>query len=95
MARVYDQGSFYRVAISAREVCDWRDRWPCSGLGARGYSFTFDKRNGDLVDHNAPESHDGEALVALSHDAQAYGARKLGIALVVDRSDPKALELFA
>ena len=74
--RQYDQGAFMRVTMSPREVEDWADRWPCSGLCLnRGVSFTFDKRNGDLVDSNDQERHpfaDGGAVVALSEDCQHY-----------------------
>ena len=75
--RAFDQGAYYRVTVSANEVADWKRYWPCSGLPSRSLSFTFDKRNGDLVDTNAPESVDGAALVALSHDAQVYGRKRL------------------
>ena len=46
--RVRDEGAFYTVFVSAREVSEWNRRWPCSTLEGR-QSFTFD-RNGDLVD---------------------------------------------
>jgi hypothetical protein len=76
--RFYDQGSLYRVAVSAEEVYQFNTRWPCSELSANhGLSFTFDKRNGDLVDHNARQFEDGSALVALSQDAQKYGEAQL------------------
>lgn len=78
--RVFDQGSEFRVTVSANEVYEFRRRWPCSGLSTEhGVSFTFDKRNGDLVDVHHPGSEDGPALVALSQDAQAYGEKKLKI----------------
>lgn len=74
--RVYDQGSCFRVTVSADEVYEWSKRWPCSGLHG-AISFTFDKRNGDLVDVAHPGSEDGAALVALSQDAQRYGETKI------------------
>jgi len=77
--RCFNQGSEFRVTISAQEVSNFMDGWPCSGLNSRqGLSFTFDKRNGDLTDMN-PSDTDGEAALALSHIAQAYGAKKLRI----------------
>jgi hypothetical protein len=76
--RCYDQGSEYRVTVSAGEVWEWSRRWPCSGLDGP-CSFTFDKRNGDLVDVAHPGSEDGPALVALSQDAQAYGCERLDL----------------
>lgn len=78
--RVYNQGAFYRVAVSSTEVYQFSRRWPCSGLPDSSISFTFDTRNGDLV-NLSPESVDGAAVVALSEDAQAYGAKKLGLTL--------------
>lgn len=66
--RVREEGAFYTVFVSAREVAEWNRRWPCSSLEGR-QSFTFD-RKGDLVDRfgkgNGPEA------VALSQDAQEY-----------------------
>jgi len=66
--RIHEQGSCYTVFVSAREVCEWNRRWPCSSLQGR-QSFTFD-RNGDLVDRCG--KGDGPEAVALSQDAQAY-----------------------
>lgn len=78
--RVYDLGSTFRVAVSSQEVQDFRAKWPCSGLSTKnGIAFEYDKRNGDLVDVRHSDSEDGAALAALSHDAQAYGERRLGI----------------
>lgn len=74
--RVYDEGSFVRVSVSRNEVNSFKRTWPCSGLPNRSISFTFDKRNGDLVDLN-PSFIDGEAAVALSHDAGNYAAHRL------------------
>ncbi|MEK6879011.1 MAG: hypothetical protein AABY22_05355, partial [Nanoarchaeota archaeon] len=49
---------------------------PASNLGDGPYYFEFDKRNGDLVDLQGPgvDSADGSALLAMSHDAQAWAA---------------------
>ena len=75
--RAYDNGCFYSVSVSADEVSAFKDQWPCSGLpDDTSLWFQFDKRNGDLVDLR-PSNVDGDALLALSHDAQAYGKRKL------------------
>ena len=78
--RVFDNGIFYTVTVSSREVEDFADTWPCSGLEFKPVTFQFDKRNGDLVDSNYDRHHpsaDGGALFALSQDAQAYGAKRL------------------
>ena len=69
--RKYDQGCFVRVTVSRSEVDNFRSTWPCSSLPDRGISFTFDKRNGDLVDM-FPYDLDGSDVVALSQDAQQY-----------------------
>ncbi len=74
--KAFDNGCFYSVTVSRREVEAFKDNWPCSNLPDRWIWFQFDKRNGDLVDIN-PNDIDGEDLLALSHDAQAYGKRKL------------------
>jgi hypothetical protein len=42
-------GDSIRVTVSASEVADFRQQWPCSGLPDTGIGFTFEK-NGDLVD---------------------------------------------
>lgn len=72
--RVRDLGAFARVTVSAVEVEEFKRSWPCSGLPSRAISFTFDRRNGDLVEvcpANLEErGADGGALLALSHDAQ-------------------------
>lgn len=76
--RVYDQGCFVRVTVSEREVYDFSRTFPCSGLPDRSVSFTFDKRNGDLVDL-FPYNLDGDGVVALSRDAQNYAAKRLNL----------------
>lgn len=76
--RYHDLGAFYRVTVSAAEVEAFSRRWPGSGLSGR-YAFTFDHRSGDLIDVDGAE-YDGPDLLALSHDAQAYGAwKRLGV----------------
>ena len=82
----FDNGCFYTVTVTAREVYAFSRQWPCSGLRDRPVTFQFDKRNGDLVDSNDSRNHpdaDGNALVALSNDAMLYGARKLKLADVL------------
>lgn len=81
--RVYDNGDFYTVAVYAREVANFNDKWPGSSLPrGRSISFQFDKRNGDLVDimpYDIADQVDGPEAVALSQDAQKYGREKLGL----------------
>jgi hypothetical protein len=77
---VYDNGSLYSVAVSAAEVREFAARWPCSGMryATRGIRFQFEKSNGDLVDISGERgTYDGSATLALSQDAQAFGARQL------------------
>lgn len=75
-----DNGCFYTVRVSANDVYAFKRRWPGSGLPDRAIRFQFDKSNGDLVDISPDSSaFDGPDLLALSQDAQAYGARKLGL----------------
>ena len=71
-----------RVAVSEEDIHAFASRWPCSGLdGLTGVTFAF-AANGDLVDvwyrNGNGERWDGPALVALSHDAQAYLEKRLG-----------------
>lgn len=66
--RVRDEGAFYTVFVSEREVSEWNRRWPCSTLEGR-QSFTFG-RYGDLVDRYG--KGDGPEAVALSQGAQEY-----------------------
>ena len=81
--RAYDNGCFFTVAVSAREVETFARCWPCSGLNrSKGVWFQYDKRNGDLVDTNDERNQpnaNGGAIVALSEDAQRYGEKRLGI----------------
>jgi hypothetical protein len=73
-----NQGSGFSVRCSRADVEHFRDRWPCSGLPARAITFGFE-RNGDLVEiYPDSERFDGPALVALSQDAQAFGAARHG-----------------
>ena len=73
--RVYDQGAFIRVTCDQWDVYDFNAKWPCSSIRGR-VSFTFDSRNGDLVDL-WPSSLDGPEVCALAEDAQNYAAKRL------------------
>ncbi len=78
--KAHDNGSLFSVSISARDVSDFNDRWPCSPIPERGIWAQFDKRNGDLVDLSPDtSSFDGEALLALIQDGQNYAAKRLGL----------------
>lgn len=68
--RVKRLGDSVRVTVSAREVCEFKEGWPCSDLPDTGIGFTFEK-NGDLVEIS-PDGVDGAACLALSQDAYAY-----------------------
>jgi hypothetical protein len=77
--RYQDAGCFYTVSVSRVEVERFKARWPCSELPDKAISFQFDKRNGDLVDmwpYKYADQFDGEAALALSHDAQAFAATR-------------------
>lgn len=69
--RIVDEGAYVRVVVSRDEVEAFKARWPCSTLPNRAVSFTFDRKNGDLVDLT-PESMDGPDVLALSMDAQRF-----------------------
>lgn len=82
--KLFDQGAFFRVTCSETDVYNFGLNWPCSDLrhGDRA-SFTFDKRNGDLVDlafthcFAGVVERDGASVAALADDAKAYGLAKL------------------
>ena len=79
--RAYDNGCFFTVTCDEHDVRDFAAKWPCFG-NVRNYWFQFDKRNGDLVDTNHKDGEtDGGGIVALSHDAQAYGVKRLRLSL--------------
>lgn len=84
--RIRDCGAYVNVNVSADEVRAFKASWPCSGLPSRAIGFQFDKRNGDLVDvWGTREEHDGPALLALSHDAGNYAAKRLSLPEMVRR----------
>ena len=79
--KYHDNGCFYTVTVSAREVEDFASRWPCANLRHKSVWLQFDKRNGNLVDTNNTQNHphaDGGAILALCDDAKDY-AQNLGI----------------
>jgi len=78
MMRVFDNGAFFTVQCTTRDVETFASRWPCFGPHVP-VTFEFDKRNGDLVGvcDNADKC-DGAGILALSQDAQEYGRKRLG-----------------
>jgi hypothetical protein len=82
--KAYNQGAFFRVTCSESDIEAFAAHFPCSGFryGDRA-SFTFDTRNGDLVDLQVVHAfagavdRDGPGLLALSQDAHAYGMKRL------------------
>lgn len=69
----------FNVTVTRSDVAAFKRQWPCSGLPDCGVTFYF-AANGDLVDITSKvgsASWDGEAAVALSNDAQCYGAKRL------------------
>lgn len=86
--KAFNNGSFFTVCASCDDVERFAERWPCSGFRyGDSVAFQFDKRNGDLVDmiyrnggRRADDARvDGGAMLALSHDCQAYGAKRLKV----------------
>jgi hypothetical protein len=76
--KAHDNGCFFSCTVSSQDISKFNSRWPCSRLKCRNTWFQFDKRNGDLVDIE-PVNVDGAELLALSHDAQNYAAKKLNL----------------
>ena len=64
------QGGFAVVA-TASGVASFRASWPCSHLGEQPIRFEF-AGNGDL--EGISTSRDGADVLALSEDAQEFGA---------------------
>lgn len=78
--KVIDCGCYVTVAVSQDDVDKFKARWPCNGLPSRSVWFTFEKLDGDLVDmKHGWEQCDDEALLALSHDACNYAAKRLNL----------------
>lgn len=68
---VTDRGSYVIVSVSEQEVREFNSRWPCSTVPEQDVAFFFEKATGDLFDMEPPEM-DGEAVAALSQDAQEF-----------------------
>lgn len=78
MPRFHDNGVFYTVSLSEADVILWAQTWPCYGP-RKSLWFRFDKSDGDVVDMSSDrtEANDPSGVLALSHDAQAWGAARL------------------
>lgn len=78
--KAHDNGCYFSVTITSREVEDFSQSWPCSGFDFKPIWAQFDKRNGDLVDikHNHTNADEG-ALAAIIQDGQNYAAKRLGL----------------
>lgn len=75
-----DPQRWYDVYVSARDVRAFRASWPASSIpDGASFRFTFDARNGDLVEVYGPDVPDdaGPAMGALATDAQEYGSRQI------------------
>jgi hypothetical protein len=76
--RFFDNGSCFTVQLTAADVIQWAASWPCFGP-RRALWFQFEKRSGDLVDMSSDKAEDNDpsGVLALSHDAQAWGAARV------------------
>lgn len=81
MARISRRGSWVRVTLLRREVQNFKDRWPASGLPDAAIWFEFDS-GGNLVDmgpyrldRRLRRAEGSGALLAMSHDAWAMARR--------------------
>lgn len=74
--RYYDNGAFFSVSVSQKEMVSFACKWP--GFGSvRPITFQFQKSNGDLVDcSRSTESNDWRGIDALMEDAREYGFTK-------------------
>jgi hypothetical protein len=78
--KVFDNGAFFSVRVSRREVAAFNRSWPCSQLPDSSITFVFDNTNGDLVDilpYRIADKVDGPEAGALCDDAKAYGYQQL------------------
>ena len=82
------QGGFVLVRVLSEDTNKFNRSWPCSNIPEdASFLFELDSRNGDLVnitmweDDNGFQGfggrldsaeYDGEALLALSHDANSF-----------------------
>lgn len=76
----FDNGCLFTVTATRNDVQTFRDNWPCNGMRDKPLTFTFDKRNGDLVDSNDADNHpnaDGAAVLALCDNCKTYGQKRL------------------
>ena len=74
--KLYDNGCYFSVSVSCREVENFASRWPCFG-STRTMWFQFDKQNGDLVDIVGDKGMDSAGVLALSIDCQTWGVKEL------------------
>lgn len=73
------RGEGFNVSCTRDDVAAFKRVWPASGLPGNSVTFCFGS-NGDLVGilpTRMAARWDGPAAVALSQDAQCYGARRL------------------
>jgi hypothetical protein len=59
-----------RIVMTAQDVRELRDTWPCSGVEECVDVFFEFAENGDLVDSDAPEAWDSGFSSALLLDAK-------------------------
>ncbi len=75
MRTLQSNATSYTIAVSAQDVADFNNLWPCSNIPEVAVQFDFDP-NGlvDIRFSNGVDSseYDGEALLALSQDAQIF-----------------------
>ena len=67
--KVWKSNGTIRVTVSAQEVDEFKNRWPCSELPDKAIKFLFDK-NGDLLDVST--SVECGSVAALAEDAWEY-----------------------
>jgi hypothetical protein len=67
--KVWKSNGTVRVTVSAQEVDEFKNRWPCSELPDKAIRFLFD-RNGGLLDVST--SVECGSVAALAEDAWEY-----------------------
>ena len=69
--KLTSQGAHSCVECDETDVSKFAAAWPCFG-DPRSLAFTFDRRNGDLIDVAGADGLNEPGVLALSNDAQAW-----------------------
>lgn len=87
MKLIYTGGSDFTVKYNQDDAAKFSDQWPGSLVDGSGW-FTFQKKNGDLVDMGGGASNkDGSDWLAFSQDCQKWGEKTIAAYLELTKHD--------